>query len=230
MAATSSTSDLLRALNEEAQNLFVLLKTIESFCGTSGKVKLVNSIAPEFFVVVQDALADAVILSVSRLTDNQPSHDRSVTLELVVDATFPQPSSAEEVNVRKKISKLKLLCQPLRERRNKGLAHNDEVYATGIKPLPAVSALQFADAASLVQEIVNDIQNQVGVPQTGFDGVWIKTGGDLLLQKLVWARRWEQQEDAKYAASNLSVSDNEIENTDWTADRLIPKSLPTSSS
>ena len=71
MAATSSTSDLLHAVNEEAQNLFILLKTIDSFCGTSGKVKLVNSISPEFFVVVRDALVDAVILSLSKLTDNQ---------------------------------------------------------------------------------------------------------------------------------------------------------------
>lgn len=230
MATTSSTSDLLRALNEESRNLFILLKTIESFCGTSGKVKLVNSFAPEFFVVVQDALVDAVILSVSRLTDNQPHQDRSLTLELVVDAAFKRPSSAEEANVRMKISDLKQLCQPLRKRRNKELAHNDEVYATGIKPLPAVSAQQFADAASLVQEIVNDIQKQVGVPQTGFDGGWIKTGGDLLLQKLVWARRGEQQEDAKYAGSRLSVSNSEIENTDWTADRPNPNFLPTSSS
>ncbi len=69
MAATPSTSVLLHAHNEEAQNLFILLKTIDSFCGTSCKVKLVNSIAPEFFVVVRDALVDGVILSVSKLTD-----------------------------------------------------------------------------------------------------------------------------------------------------------------
>ena len=230
MAATSPPSELLPVLNKEAQYLFVMLKTLESFCGTSGKMKLVNSIAPEFFVVVQEALVDAVILSIARLTDKQPRHGCSVTLELVVNAAFQPPSSVEESHVRKKLSDLKQLCQPLRERRNKGSAHNDKDYATGIKPLPAVSAQQFADAASLVQEIVNDIQKQVGVPQTGFDGGWIKTGGDLLLQKLVWALRWEQQEDAKYADSRLGVSDHEIENTDWTADRPISNSLPASSS
>ncbi|MFM9964279.1 MAG: hypothetical protein ACKV2Q_24015 [Planctomycetaceae bacterium] len=232
MPVTSSTSDLLHALNEEAQNLFILLKTIDSFCGTSGKVKLINSIAPEFFVVVRDALVDCVILSVSKLTDNQPRHDRSVTLERLIDAAFQRPSSAEEVEVRKNIDELKHVCQPLRKRRNKGVAHNDEGYATGVKSLPAISARQFAKAASLVQTIVNAIQQQLGEQPTEFDdnARRIKTGGNLLLQKLVWARRWEQQEEAKYTDSRLHVSDAEIENTDWSADPPIQNSSPTSTS
>ena len=157
---------------------------------------------------------------------------RSVTLDKIVDEAFPRPKPTETDPVRDKVAKLKGMCIPICCHRNKRGAHNDEVYATGIETLPEILAQDFADAARLVQEIVNDIQRQSVKEPTDFDdnAHRIKTGGNLLLQKLVWARRWEQLEDVKYTGSRLSVSDDEIENTDWTADPPIRNSLPTSSS
>ncbi len=214
--AKATTADLLNALKFEAQDAFVLLKTIDSLCGTPGKARLLNSIAPQFFVIAKDAMIDALILSISKLTD-KPSRDESVTIERLAELAFSPPSSPEFADLQKSIERLKKIIEPIRSHRNKRVAHLDEHYSIGAKALPDVAESTFREAAKLIQKIINSIQEKLGECPTAFDAIWIQTGSDLLLHKLVWARRWEMQEQGKCHDSRLPVTADEIENTDWTA-------------
>jgi hypothetical protein len=112
--------ELLRALNE----LEVL------FNASKEAIALMNQTAPDFFMHHRELLVDHIILSVSRLTDNQwggPPENRKENLTLPSLLDLEPKHRNLQVDLCMKLAAIKAAAKPLRLFRNKVIAHTSKV-------------------------------------------------------------------------------------------------------
>ena len=97
--------------------------------GSADRVKVLSDLAPAFFVRHQGALLNQIILSLSQLTDSKQScgHD-NLTYTCLLDG-LPQGDKhqALRADLERRGEEIKLLAEPIRNYRNKALAHYDKM-------------------------------------------------------------------------------------------------------
>jgi AbiU2 len=103
--------------------------TLERLYMDDGVVALLNSTAPEFFVLLQGLLVDNIILSIARLTEKAEMGGReNLTLSrLVQELSSDQKYSERCTRLDEKCTRIEKMSCPIRLYRHKLLAHADRV-------------------------------------------------------------------------------------------------------
>jgi hypothetical protein len=98
--------------------------------GTASNVETLNSSAPGFFYLCQDAFVDSIILTISRLTEKaqtgskrNPDFNLSL-LHLVARAQTEMYADSVD-KLQQAVSKVKQKCDPIQLTRNRRIAHLD---------------------------------------------------------------------------------------------------------
>lgn len=124
------------------------------------RVDLLNEFAPIFFRLCQDSFSDNVISSIGRLTDPHKSAGKdTLSLEQLVSkvdsAKYPDLRDALD----QQLLSLKVCCQPIRDIRNRRLAHNDLLTALELdsNPLPEIVKDDVDGFLQRVRELMNTI-------------------------------------------------------------------------
>jgi hypothetical protein len=146
----------------------------------ASRVDLLNQSAPGFFRVAQDALWEAILLHIARLTDppksvGKPNLTMQRLHQMVSDATLSQEVKA----LTGKAIDAANFC---RDWRNRRIAHSDLSLALDLHPIPLTPASQqqVAVALSCLVDVLNAVTRHYMGTTSVFDMGWERDVGSLL--------------------------------------------------
>jgi len=157
-------SNVYEALEQEIIWLHIKWQYYCQLFGTDeNRIELLNSFAPIFFRVCQDALIDDVILSISRLSDPIKTGDRenkkeSLSLLRLVNMVDPQCYPDLRPLIQSIWGIVESLCKPFRLHRHQRIAHNDwaRIKST-IELLPGISRQSIEDALESIRRLMSAV-------------------------------------------------------------------------
>jgi hypothetical protein len=154
-------------------------------------VDLLNKTAPGFFSIVQDALISSILLSIARLTDPKESAGKAnLVLESLLEHLDERDHPGLKDIVTRKLTELRGACRPIRDDRNKRLAHTDR--AVRMSPagqlLPSLTVGDVQSALKGICDVLNTVQVTYDSIITGFEGCGPPGGAGAILGALKQAR------------------------------------------
>jgi hypothetical protein len=166
------------------------------------QVDLLNTVAPNFFYVINQVLFENVMLHLCRLTD--PPKSMGQANLTVRSLSEPITDPVFKMSVEDLATKASMDCQFARDWRNKRLAHMDLKAFRGelASPLPDVTAEKIRAALSSLRAIFITVEEHCGIPPSGFSGdPWGASALAFHLKKSVEAietenERWHKIESA----------------------------------
>lgn len=145
------------ALLEDVLWLQVNWKHYVTLFGTSeNRIELLNQTASDFFGLVESAMWERIILSVTRLLDS-PKRTKQQRLTLVALPDLVEPTIRQAVSTH--LERVKTNAVFCRDWRNRLLAHRDLEFALGesAKPLTLGSRAQIDELLSAIGDMLNVI-------------------------------------------------------------------------
>ena len=147
------------------------------FATDEASILLMNTVAPSFFSMVDRTLRADNLLRICRITDpsfsnfNETMENASLPRLVARTAEF-LPSEVHQ-EVKELLSQLDLQRQPLRDLRNKRLAHSDldEVLKLRTEPLPGISPRQVEDLIALITKTFSLVEGHFLDSETGFAAI-----------------------------------------------------------
>lgn len=171
------------AISHEVTLLHAIWRTYRQLYAAEERVQLLNKIAPAFAKVVQDALMDDVLLSLSRLTD--PPTTGQNRENLVLRRLTPLAAAAGheqvELEVDLILEAIQAACAALRQHRNKRIAHLDLSVALQGTKLPDVSRETVEVALFHVRDLLNGLNSYFRGGPTLYDEISMIGDGDTLI-------------------------------------------------
>ena len=189
--------ELFHELWTNVAHLHLNWKNYQSLFGTSPeRIELLNWTASSFFGLLDGILLHNVVLSITRLTDpaQYSGHDRA-SLARLVDELKPSMDTALHDEILSELKDLQECCKPLREIRNRVLAHND--LATALQyhaePLPGISRAYIEGVLEKIRKLLGDIEEHFRGSRTSHQHVISSNNdGESLIFALESAREHEK--------------------------------------
>lgn len=159
------------------------------------RVKLLDRIAPSFFGLVQEAMFNNLLVSISRLTDKPTTREKeNLTFSRLVASIdiSQEPQFAETLgNALKEIQKD---CEPFRDWRNRRIAHKDLPTALHYhpQPLPRINKEMIDKVLRVMREFLNIFQGHYESVETAFDHFVMRGDGDTLVFYLKQAEEYDR--------------------------------------
>jgi AbiU2 len=167
---------------------------------TQESIDLLNFGARTYFAVNQQVWADDLLLAIARLTDPVRSVGKSNLsfAQLLIQIDPAQPPELHD-KVEHCLEALMVLCDPIRERRKKLLAHSDLDTRLGrsVVPLVAVTKRDISVAFEKMRDLMNEVERAFLGNSTMFEFVE-DTDAKELLYCLREAREARQAERVRH--------------------------------
>jgi hypothetical protein len=179
--------EVFGAIDHAVSWLHAVWRTFHQLFFDKETVDLLNRAAPAAARIIQDALIDDVLLSLSRLTDPAVSGKGSkqlrpnLTLEQLRPLAEATGSSKVSEHLDKALKELQDSCWALRAHRNKRIAHSDLGVALEKDILPFFSWQGIEHALATLRDAMNAINVHYRLGPTIYEKVATQGDGDALL-------------------------------------------------
>jgi hypothetical protein len=193
---------LWTVLSEEVIGLHAYWIIFEQlFAKSSARVNLLNASAAQLFVVVQDALGTDVQLTLSKLSDPATTKGRqNATLPRLYDDVAQMGNDRLTQTLKIHLAAFEVACKPIRERRDRLIAHSDlpTILKTGKRPpVPEITLKQIEAALAPLRDFMNVIEGTFSDTSTAYEHFISREDGDDLVLLLKMARRYIQLQQAE---------------------------------
>ncbi len=141
------------------------------FPDSKATMQLLRASAPWFFLHVEDMLSDTILLQFSRLTDPPRTKGKNnlSLLRLEEDHIIQKLDSEVAEQIKEAIKDLVAYCKPIRDRRNKLLAHNDLPCSLNKVPWPGGVSRELIDKAlQKVWDVMDMVERFLKDEETSF--------------------------------------------------------------
>jgi len=195
-AFPEGTGELFHELWTNVAHLHLNWKNYRSLFGTSPeRIELLNWAASLFFGLLDGILRHDVVLSIARLTDPPRSAKKdNVSLARLIDTLTPFIDTALVDELRSELNNLQSYCKPLRQLRNRLLAHDD--LATALQyhpdPLPGINRAYIEGVLEKIRKLLGDIEEHFRGSRTSHQYVISSNDGESLIFALESAREHEK--------------------------------------
>lgn len=196
MALSHNSARIVDALWNHITELHAELKTLLQLFGvTQEQSDFLNKAAGAFFDTVYRTLIRDILLGISRLTDPLATAGKDnlvlARLELLPEVTADAALSAK---VSAKLADVKTKAGPIRDYRNKYLAHLDLAVsiAPGSEVLPGIRRQDIDAVLEAISELFNLIEQNLRDRTVMFKDVSIIGGAESLLRHLEDAQSWRR--------------------------------------
>jgi hypothetical protein len=127
------------------------------FATSEASFHLLNGWLPGFALILYSVLRDEVILGICRLSDSAKSRGRAnPVFERLKASLVPAPDSAKMAWLEEQILKIKSASAPLKEHRNRRIAHIDWSHSLKRSDvLPEVTRQTIEDVLKLMRGVMN---------------------------------------------------------------------------
>lgn len=179
MPIPSEIAKLWKVLDEETTTVHAYwLVFTQLFMGPQEQMDLLDRSAGFFFLTVQDALATDIQLTLSKLADPAKSFGKeNATVQHPLDDAL-KLDLALKPKIEPLCGKFRDASKPVRDLRNKVIAHLDLTTATKtVPPLPGATANEVRAALEALAEFMNAIQTHFGEAPTAYGMFGMMGGG-----------------------------------------------------
>jgi len=183
------------------------------FCRGEEQLSFLDSMAPGFFVIIRDSLENELIVGLCRLTDPTTTGRReNLTLARLAE-TLEEADIAKEFQSR--LHKIDQACSPLREWRNRRLAHSDFPTALGQSqfPLPKVAWETIDSTLKSIGNLMNLVQIHFLDSEFGYESFTNLNDGEEIVFYLKEAQQHEEEERSR-ALEAIGKSHNPADRAD----------------
>lgn len=152
------TGELAYELSKSITFMHLKWKLLRSLFATSQeRIDLLNQTAPAFFAYVGQIMFDDVVLAITRLTDPKR---KTACLAWLIKLLAPHVGAAELAGWRSQLALLNAAVEPLRETRNRYLAHDELPAALNNRPrpMPGVSYAQMETTLKRIRKLFGSIE------------------------------------------------------------------------
>ena len=195
-AFPEGSGELFYELWTNIAHLHLNWKNYRSLFGTSPeRIELLNRAASSFFGLLDGILRHDVMLSIARLTDPPRSLGKdNASLARLIDTLTPFVDGALVNELQSKLKNLQAHCEPVRQIRNRILAHND--LATSLNyhpdPLPGISRAYIEEVLEKIRKLLGDIEEHFRGSRTSHQYVISANDGEALIFALESAREHQK--------------------------------------
>ncbi len=162
-------------------------------------VAILNDIAPDFFGFLQTTLIDSLIVSLSRMTDNESDgKNKNLSFKRLFALIDAQSHGILRQNVENGLSELRLYSQAAREHRNKRVAHSDLAVALKSQSLPDLLIVDFRKSLEVAHETLNYVLRHFDNCQYSHSVAPAPGGYESLLFAVRRAHEYKQGDAFKY--------------------------------
>ncbi|MCK4394263.1 hypothetical protein KAX17_15290 [Candidatus Bipolaricaulota bacterium] len=195
----TDTGQLAFILWNNIASLHLNWKNYRILFGTSlERVELLNHTAAAFFALLERVLRHEVVMSITRLTD-PPASDRAgertnASLQRLIKDLKPYVDSEFHDELDQAAKELRNHCKPIRDLRDKLLAHSDLATALEYhsKPLPGLSRAYMEDTLERIRNLMGKIEERFRGSATQHQHVISARDAESLVDALEQARKYEQ--------------------------------------
>ena len=162
------------------------------FAETEEKIHILQETAPHMFAVIQTALFDDIILSLTRLTDPKKNgkHENLVLEQLLEHSDIKtKPELLDQLKIQ--IIALREKCQKCRTIRDKSIAHQDLTHAlTALSPYQGISLEDMKESLDMVNKLMNTVSKSLENEETLYElHIELNTDVDSLFESLEKAKQ-----------------------------------------
>lgn len=174
---------------------------VELFGAEQKRVDLLNDTAPAFFNVVSRTMQRDVFLGVARITDPASSGKggsrTNVSLWKLLEEVKAAGDTAYAAKLEPQLNNLVQHCAPIRDVRNRLLAHADLATAQGVhpNPIPGVTRNDMERALELVRSFMNEVENHYRQSVTAYQKSVSAGAVEPLIRSLEEAQALKTQAD-----------------------------------
>jgi hypothetical protein len=181
------TGELAYELSSSITFLHLKWKLFRALFGTSQeRIDLPNQTAPAFFAYVGQIMFNDVVLAIARLTDPPGTGKReNACLERLITLLAPHIGAAELAGWQSDLALLHAAVEPLRETRNRYLAHDDLATTLNYhpQPMPGVSRAHVETLLKRIRGPFESIEEKFRGSHTPHELI-IAEGGEQLIASL----------------------------------------------
>ncbi len=169
------------------------------------RLNILNTVASNFFYIVQKLLYEDAMLTLCRLTDPPKTSGQDNLTVMRLSASIPDP--ALKADIQAQAERLRNVCKFARDCRNRRLAHTALPARLGgrAESLPNVTGAEIDDALKSLRDLLWSIDEQYGLtPSMSISDPW---GAQSLLTYLESAVRADEAEQERWLdlAKDLDV-------------------------
>lgn len=160
------------------------------------RIDLLNKTAGFFFLVIQNALWENILLHIARLTDPPGKRMRTnLTLQRLPKA-FAHLDQVLGNDLQNLVKASLQRCQFVRDWRDKRLAHNDFLLSIGARAqqLPDIGYQNVEDALASFRQIMNRLESTFFQSEVMFDEIVTPDDADTLVYHLAVAARFDERQ------------------------------------
>jgi hypothetical protein len=173
-------TSLWNHINDETTMVHAYWSVFEQlFRQSPDQIDLLNRSAGFFFVVVQDALATDIQLTLSKLADSSETfRNANATVERLFNEIEPFCTPEVASILKRLCGRFKDACAPIQKRRNKIIAHTDrDIALSKVAAPPDVTVAQITEALSALSDFTNAIQAHFEDSQTAYGHFGMRGAG-----------------------------------------------------
>jgi hypothetical protein len=182
-----TTGELAYELSSSITFLHLKWKLFRALFGTSQeRIDLLNQTAPAFFAYVGQIMFNDVVLAIARLTDppGTGKHENACLARLIT-LLAPHIGATELAGWQSDLALLHTAVEPLRETRNRYLAHDDLATTLNYhpRPMPGVSRTQVETMLRRIRGLFESIEEKFRGSHTSHEFI-DADGGEQLIATL----------------------------------------------
>jgi hypothetical protein len=185
--------DLFFEIWTDVNNLDLSWQDYRALYGTSPeRIDLLNWAAGTFFGLIENTMWHDVLLRIARLTDppKKGRYERA-SLGQIVKRVSPHLDSESIKRLNDQLEALVVYCKPIRDLRDRVIAHDDLPTALHYhpEPLPGLSRADVEGALQRIHSLVNEIENHFNLAPTSFELILSVNDAETLIDLLERARK-----------------------------------------
>ncbi len=194
--------ELFFELHNVTCGLQLIWQDYRALFGTSQeRIELLNHSASSFFGRLDHILRHDIFLRIARLTD-PPATGRhaNASLAQLAGRLRPHLDTSRTAELSTKLQELEDCCAPMRDLRNRMLAHDDLDTALHFHPdpLPGISRANIESALECIRSLLNYVESLFRTSTTYYKQVIATGTAESLIAALERARKHEQCEELEF--------------------------------
>lgn len=195
-AFPANAGELYYELHNSVSTLQLNWQNYRALFGTSPeRIDLLNWAASSFFGLLDDILRHDVFMHIARLSDPPQSVGRdNASIERLINELSVNAEATFIKGLRTKLKDFQEYCSPIRQLRNRILAHED--LATALQyhadPLPGISRAFVEDVLGKIRDIMNEIERKYFDATTDFRDIISQDDANSLISVLERAKEHDK--------------------------------------
>lgn len=166
------------------------------YCRGNEQLAFLDAMAPGFFVVVKDSLENELIVGLCRLIEKaKTGRNHNLTLARLKESLSCEREREFRGSFSARFERLRRSCAPLREWRNRRLAHSDYPTVTGEvqASLPEIPWQTIDEALAEVRTLMNLVQRRFLDSEFHYESFTDLDDGEMIVFYLREAQKYEEE-------------------------------------